>query len=217
MKRSLKLLGLFGVACFGLSGVGTALYTLAHTNDGKQIFAVLGTLASAIFLIFLFIRSLQKVWKEWMEETNEASYFRALKSKIDAITKTTFFSSSTVDKDLNEQEQLITHFRNDYQHFFAQQGNHIPENAPLQNTATQILWNILSLQKRRLDRLGLTMSLQAKRMCYTNDADSVTGKMLFDGKYEVSEVFEMIRADRSFTQGTKKIAHFKTREAARDY
>lgn len=215
MKRYLKLLGLFGVACFGLSGVGIAIGNIVATKDGNSLFVAASTFAAGVLLISFFIQGMRKVWDEWMSETNEASYLQALRAKTGQFAKNLLFTASAVEGDLNDQEKLITQFREDYRHFFFEQGSSIRENTPLQNTATQTFWNILALQKHRLDKAGLSMSVEAQRMCYLNGSDSVTGNIMFDGKYEVSEVFEMIRGERSFYRGKKKIAGFKSKDAAR--
>ena len=74
-----------------------------------------------------------------------------LKNELTGLVK----EDQTGKQDSDATERLITDFRNSLREFFDRPG--LPENSPLQNTATQLYWHILYLQKRRMEQLGVTM------------------------------------------------------------
>ena len=112
----------------------------------------------------------------------------------------------------NKTESLLSNFRRDYESFFLPDSPW--ENAPVQNEAAQVLWNMLMLRKNRLKKLGITMRFHAKRMRY-GDA-SVSCRKYSDGKYEIMDVSEDISAEaeysrqgrRIFKRTEKEIAHY---------
>ena len=99
------------------------------------------------------------------------------------------------------EEAVIKAFRKDYASFFEENG--ISENPPVQNDTTQIYKNILDLQKRRLDKLGIKMQFASDRKKYT--AEPVRIKKNFDGKYAIEYFDEEVEARRRFTINGKKL------------
>ena len=95
-------------------------------------------------------------------------------------------------------EQLTDGFRQALQDFFNLKGYH--ENAGVQAYSTQLLWNILELQKRRLDNKGLKLDFQALRKQYTQ-AGPLQWQSFFDGKYEITAATEEIEATRLYSYG----------------
>ena len=79
-----------------------------------------------------------------------------LKNELTGLVK----EDQTGKQDSDATERLITDFRNSLREFFDRPG--LPENSPLQNTATQLYWHILYLQKRRMEQLGVNMITDAK-------------------------------------------------------
>ena len=117
------------------------------------------------------------------------------------------------------EDQVIKAFRNDYASFFEENG--ISENPPVQNDTTQIYKNILDLQKRRLDKLGIKMQFASARRKYTDEP--VRKRHTFDGRYAIEYFDEEIEARRRYTRNGKKLflrseellAHFTVLSAAR--
>ena len=117
------------------------------------------------------------------------------------------------------ETDVIRAFRSDYALFFEEKG--ISENSPVQNDTTQIYKNILDLQKRRLDKLGIKMQFALERRKYTDEP--VRKKHIFDGKYEIEYFDEEVEARRRFTINGKRLflrseellAHFTVLNAAR--
>ncbi len=93
-------------------------------------------------------------------------------------------------------EQLTEGFRQALQDFFNLRGYH--ENAGVQQYSTQLLWNTLELQKRRLDNKGLKLDFQALRKQYTQ-AGPLQWQSFFDGKYEITAATEEIEATRLYS------------------
>ena len=107
-----------------------------------------------------------------------------LKNELTGLVK----EDQTGKQDSDATERLITDFRNSLREFFDRPG--LPENSPLQNTATQLYWHILYLQKRRMEQLGVTMDFDAVRKRY--GGVSVTKNKHFDGKYMITDAKERI-------------------------
>lgn len=105
---------------------------------------------------------------------------------------------------------MLGKFRNDFTEFFC--GSGIAENADVQNDTTQIYKNVLDLQKRRLDRLGVKMEFRAIPRKYVSD--NLQTKKYFDGKYEISEIKEEIEAKRRYSINGKTILFRTDSEAA---
>ena len=223
MKRFLKMMGYYALACIGMMGVGSALGSnsdsLADAGPGKLIFINSVTLIFAISMMIPFFKNLKALMDEWKEQTGDAYYISTLKSKVKEgfsyIGTDLYKLGHVVESDLGEQESLIRAFRESYHDFFMDKREGIRENTPLQSLVGQIYYGVLSLQKKRLDRAGIRMGLMSKRMRYGSDKESVAGQVIFDGRYEVSDVSEMILAERAFYRKGKKLKGFHSKEAAR--
>ncbi len=162
------------LAALGLTFVGSELndYFVYHIPyDWFVDTAVIGVGLLMMYPLFRYTRI--KINK-WRQEQKDESYVTLFASKTVAYTNYILGTGRKVKDDYNEQERLITQFRSDYNHFFHEQGEGIHENTPLQNTATQLYWNTLALQKKRLDKKGITMSIDAERMRYNMGESPVT-------------------------------------------
>ena len=115
-----------------------------------------------------------------------------------------------VTKDVSETERLIRRFRADYGSFFSEGSD---GGAPIRSDVTQIFLHILGLQKRRLDRKGVKVRLESRRMSY--GVSPVTGRETFDGRYRINNVTETVEAKKTFFRGDKKLTSFKVLDAAR--
>ena len=113
-------------------------------------------------------------------------------------------------QDSDATERLITGFRNSLRDFFDTPG--LPENSLLQNTATQLYWHILYLQKRRMDQMGITLDFDAVRKSY--GGVSVIKHKHFDGKYMITDAKERIEATREYKKDHKVIHKKKDSELA---
>lgn len=98
----------------------------------------------------------------------------------------------------NNYAPIMESFRKDYREFFLQRG--VPENTAIQKDVTQFLWHKLVLQKRRLDRQGLTLHTEIQRKNIQGTVPIVSQKF-FDGKYEIATVRETVEGTRTFQQG----------------
>ncbi len=123
-----------------------------------------------------------------------------------------FALKEVITDDKNASEKLIRVFRKDYDDFFDGVGSN--ENTPIQSDATQIFWNILSLQKRRLARKNLTMEFESERMKF-GTSEPVKSTEYFDGKYEITEIDETVRATRIFKKNGRILKRLKNTEIAR--
>lgn len=110
--------------------------------------------------------------------------------------------------DWDEQTKYLTNFRKAYGDYFGRSG--IEENSKLQSYSTQMLWHRLDLQKRRMNRLGVTMQLESERVKRDqNPKLSVDIMETFDGRYALKEINEAIYSKRSFFQGEKALGEFR--------
>ena len=109
-----------------------------------------------------------------------------------------------VTKDQDKIEQQIRTFRKDYTAFFDKHG--ISENDPVQSDVTQLNWHTLFLQKRRLDRKGIRMDLVSERLHY-GSLQPVSKNQYFDGKYQICDVTETLKATQTFKGEDGKTLH----------
>ena len=100
-----------------------------------------------------------------------------------------------------QDDPALAGFRQDYAKFFAEDG--ISENSAVQSDTTQLFKNVLDLQKKRLDKLGIKMEFRSTRKQYTENG--VRKDTFFDGKYEITDVDEEIEAKRKYTKDGRKI------------
>lgn len=203
------------LASVGLAFLGSLGHEVFILKIDFDPVVYLGLLLFSIAMMIPFIKYMITMFEDWKYEMTDDSYVTLLATKTKAYADSILKSGTVVKEDYNEREKLLSQFREDYNQFFHNQGKGVRENTPLQNTATQLYWNTLSLQKKRLDKKGITMSLEAKRMNYGESTYSVIGETVFDGKFESSYISEMINAVRSFFNGEKQIARFKSKEVAR--
>lgn len=128
--------------------------------------------------------------------------------------------------DGNETERKISEFKRAYNTFFANAG--IRENSSIQNTATQVHWSVLTLQKRRLESRGLTVQFDAHRVKWSTDGykndivdtswfvsaptdiPAVSSRKHFDGKYEIIDAEETVESTKTFMKGGQKIGEATT-------
>lgn len=105
----------------------------------------------------------------------------------------------------------LQQFRNAYNAFFAKDG--ITENSSLQSHTTQLLWHVLYLQKRRMDRHAISMELdgERKRIRPKILADS----RAFDGRFQLEEISEQLMAERRYLKNGKVLFRYRCKEAAR--
>ena len=198
METRLGSLGIFLVTFF----IGGGLIDTAFTNTDSYLsanFIICALLG--LFLVlgaFLILRVL--VIPAWYDN----SY--TLKNELTDLVK----EDQTGKTDSDETERLITEFRKSLREFFAAPG--IPENSSLQNTATQLYWHILYLQKRRMEQMGITMDFDAVRKRY--GGISVSKNKHFDGKYMITDAKERIEASRVYKSGGNAIHKKRDTELA---
>lgn len=118
--------------------------------------------------------------------------------------------------DWNERSRQLSGFRKAYQSFFA--SDHAEENSELQNYSTPMLWHRMYLQKRRMERLGITMVMDSKRVKRSNvPGDSIREETESDGRYQIVGVNESIAARRRFIHCGQEIGCFDNHESLNYY
>ncbi len=177
--------------------IGVGLISTSFTNRADYpVSSFVGCLILGLFMVFgagvvlkmLVIPGLQDRDSSIREEVSD--FVRA---------------DQTGARDSDATDSLVTSFRVSFRNFFAAPG--VPENSALQDTATQLYWHILYLQKKRMERLGVTMDFDAVRMSYAGV--SITKNHYTDGKYRISDVEERISATRTYTDSARR-THKKT-------
>lgn len=123
-----------------------------------------------------------------------------------------FFPDYPEVPDTKTYHTQLSAFRDAYGEFLSDP--QLRPNSSLQNVATQIMWHTFALQKRRLMKFGVTIGLDAKRRAYSSVNEAVREGRYFDGKYNVSDVYEEIDAYRTFTQGNRELLSLHDKEVA---
>lgn len=98
---------------------------------------------------------------------------------------------------MNQQElaEQLKGFRQALGDFYKIRGYH--ENAAIQDYTTQIYWNILELQHRRLQEKGIELDFTSLQEKYT-EGGPLRFSSFFDGKYEITEATEEIASTRLY-------------------
>lgn len=90
-------------------------------------------------------------------------------------------------------------------------------NDPIQEYVTQVYFQILSLQKRRLASRGITLNIHAEQKQYTSGngyIPAIQEKSYDDGKYKIAMIKEQISGVKRFLSGDKEIYRVKEEEMA---
>ena len=189
MESRLGSLGIFLVTFL----IGGGLIDTAFDNSTSytSMNFIIGVLLG-LFLVFgSFVIFYMLVLPAWQNT------HYTLKHELTDLVK----EDQTGKADSDATERLITEFRNSFRDFFAAPG--LTENSPLQQTATQLYWHILYLQKRRMEQLGITLDFYAVRKRY--GGVSVSKNKYFDGKYMITDAKERIEATRVYKKNYQTI------------
>ena len=123
-----------------------------------------------------------------------------------------FFPDYPVVGDQDELTRRLTGFRRSFSEFLS--GGGMEENSGLQGYASQLMWHTAALQKKRLMKKGLTLELDSERRAYSGRKSCVRVSRYFDGRYEVSDVYEEIFALRTIKKDGRIIGRLRDSEAA---
>lgn len=115
--------------------------------------------------------------------------------------------------DFDQNTSKMSAFREAYADFMGSDRRPV-SNSRLQHYATQLLWPSVDLQKRRMDRLGVQMDMEANRRSYVKGSKGVMVDAYFDGRYEVEEVSEEIYALRTFRSRSRLLKRLYDKEVA---
>ena len=115
-----------------------------------------------------------------------------------------------VTKDECDTEKLIRRFRLHYDGFFSEASG---QNPVIAGDVTQIFLHILGLQKKRLEKKGVSVRLESKRMSY--GVTPVSQHRSFDGRYRINNVTETVEAKKTFFAGKRKLTSFRVLDTAR--
>lgn len=122
------------------------------------------------------------------------------------------FPSYPIVKDKDEIDKHISGFRRAYGEFVDKRT--ISENSSIQSYAAQLLWHCLVLQKKRMEKFGLTLQFQSSRRAYISKKESVRSETYFDGRYDAKDVSEEIDALRSYYYKGRVIKRLYDKEVA---
>ena len=176
------------LACVLAGGgmISTALYNRAEYDTASFICAlVLGLFLVAAGVLFFIKLALP-----------ELKDGRMVKNELNGLLK----QDQAGKEDADSAERLISEFRKKYSDFFS--AGHVGPNDPIQSSVTQIFWHILTLQKRRMEKAGVTMEFKAQRKKY--GGKSLQKSFYFDDKYAIIEVDERIFASRTYKNSSGK-------------
>lgn len=175
---------------------------------GSRIFGFvcgLILIAPGLLLLYGAIADRKKQKPETDQKKGES--FRDI---VDQILRPVRFDD---DRKEDSQERFLHSFRRDLRDFFARSG--IAQNSPIVNEVTQLYFYILALQKKRLDAKHITLDYKVNRYDYRY-VPTVMGHSFFDGKYEISDIRETIRADKVFFKNGARRMRVRNQERA-DY
>ncbi len=167
--------------------IGTGLDGFSEKPANSIAVIVLGLIM--LFGAFVFFRML--VLPAWQDKNS------TLREDVRGLVQ----ADQSGAGDADDTDRLIASFRASLRDFFSAEG--LPENSPLQSTATQLYWHVLYLQKRRMERLGVRMDFTAERRRY--GGVSVSKQKYFDGKYSITDACERIAAKRVYSRAGKEV------------
>lgn len=180
--------------------VGAALVELGFTDPELELPSRVFSIICGIIMILPGLAVLPSAWADFWKKRKEIKW----KTKLFAFLKTD--QKVPVTEEGSEREQSINAFWESFRQFF--QAKHLEENAPLQNNATQLYWNILALQKRKLEKKNIRMEFNSTRMRFGDYPDH-TESTYSDGKYNITEVAETVEARKVFYKDDCKIGSDK--------
>lgn len=122
------------------------------------------------------------------------------------------FPNYPIVGDKDETDAHISGFRRAYGEFMSARS--ASANSQIQNYSSQLLWHCLFLQKKRMEKFGLTLQFQSSRRAYTSRKEVVRSETYFDGRYDVKDVSEEIDSLRSFYYQGKNIKKLYDKEVA---
>ena len=121
----------------------------------------------------------------------------------------TFLTNSIVE-DYDQLTSNMSSFKESYSEFMNADIN--KSNSKMQDYATQMLWHCIYLQKKRMEKLGVQMELEGSRVSYSKEP--VRSVNYFDGRYDVSDVYEEIYAVKTFWHKNRDIKRIYNKEVA---
>ncbi len=197
MERIKSLLIFLGTLLMGVGLVSTAFSERSSYSIGTFIVC----LALGLFVVFAAaVIFVMLVLPEWMSD--KTTFKQDMRDMVMPDQK------GASDEDAADVR--ISEFRESYHEFF--DAPKVTENSTLQNTATQLYWHMMFLQKRRMNKKMISLDFEAERKSY--DGLSITKRKYFDGKYEITNVSERILSHRKYRLGQKIVYKKKDSELA---
>ena len=132
-----------------------------------------------------------------------------LKLETGFLLDMTFLTNSIVE-DYDQLTNNMSSFKESYSEFMNADIN--KSNSKMQDYATQMLWHRIYLQKKRMEKLGVQMELEGSRVSYSKEP--VRSVNYFDGRYDVSDVYEEIYAVKTFWHKNRDIKRIYNKEVA---
>lgn len=112
-------------------------------------------------------------------------------------------------------EEALQSFRERLKEYYMQ--SRFTENSPIQGFVTQSFFQILSLQKRRLENKGLFLLLETEAVNHSGKEElipTVRERSYDDGKYKISQVTEQITGEKSYLREGKVLYRKKQNQIA---
>lgn len=157
-------------------------------------------------------RSLKAARKEREKRERKLKLCQSLGIDVDRRNK-----KYPIVPDYDQLSKELSEFRKGYNDYFKQPG--ILENGEMQSRSTQTFWHVCYLQKKRMNRLGVTMETKCDRRDYRKGHRRAFGGPIYqdkysDGRYEMNNVREEITATKRFVKGGAVIGKYEYEEAA---
>lgn len=123
-------------------------------------------------------------------------------------------------EDWDDLSRELTEFRKGHNAYFSTPG--ILENGEMQSRSTQAYWHVCYLQKKRMNRLGVTMEIKSDRRDFRKGhiraySPPIHQDRSTDGRYEINNVREEITATKRYIQNGSVIGKYEFEEAAAYY
>ena len=121
--------------------------------------------------------------------------------------------NAAAEKILNNHDELkkkfsplAQSFRSNYANLFNARG--IKQNAAIQDNVTQFLWHKLILKKKRLDAKNIILKSEINQATVPGK-ETIIGTEVFDGKYEVGIMREIVQGTERYFEDEKQLFESK--------
>lgn len=188
--------------------VGAAMVEMGFTEPDFELPSRIFSIVCGIIMMLPGLIVVPPAWADYRKKKKEQEEEekKGAKEKRKILGFLKMQEKVLITEEKSARGQSITAFRESFRQFFL--AKYIAENSALQNDVTQLYWNILALQKRKLEKKNVCMEFTSKRIRYGAYPDH-TERTYSDGKYEISEVTETLEARKVFYKDGRRIGSEK--------